>query len=179
MNRAWVIAAAVLLGSIISRLAVTSSPAQGAPAAAGRGEGEFYVLQTGGAQSNQMDLCWIMAKVRPVGGKERTVLALYRAEKNGDAFDLKAVRWNDPDLQMIEYNSSKPSVKDVLKSLPAAQQNVLNPPAPPQGPVPPGQGAPPQGPQGQASPQGAPPPGGAGGSGTRTPREGEPPTAPK
>ena len=165
MNRAWAIAAAVLLGSIISGLAVTSTPAQGAPGAAGRGEGEFYVLQTGGAQSNQMDLCWIMAKVRPVGGKERTVLALYRAEKNGDAFDLKAVRWIDPDLQMIEYNSSKPSVKDVLKSLPAAQQNVLNPPAPPPGPVPPGLGAPPLG----QPPQGAPPQTPPVGQGTRPP----------
>ena len=94
------------------------------------------VMATGGASSNQQDLCWILSKVKPVVGPERTVLALYKADKNGDLMQLKDVRFIDADLRLIELNAGvhKPSVTDVLKALPKAEADSLRPQPPPQNP---------------------------------------------
>ncbi len=87
------------------------------------------VMATGGASSNQQDLCWILSKVKPVAGPERTVLALYKADKNGDLMQLKDVRFIDADLRLIELNGPlhKPSVAEVLRSLPKPEADSLRP----------------------------------------------------
>lgn len=64
----------------------------------------------GGTQPGVTDLYWVLARVA-VGGEERTVLALYRASPKG--FKLDGVRLLNYDLQMIEYQNERPSVKSV------------------------------------------------------------------
>lgn len=64
----------------------------------------------GGTQPGIADLYWVLARVA-VGAEERTVLALYRASPKG--FKLDAVRLLNYDLQMIEYQNDRPSVKTV------------------------------------------------------------------
>lgn len=68
----------------------------------------------GSTQAGVNDLYWVLSRVQ-VGGQERTVLALYRAIPQG--IRLESVRLLNPDLQMIEFNGTKPTVKEVLNTL--------------------------------------------------------------
>ncbi len=167
MRRSYWLAAAALTGCLAAegiRGAVGSAWAQTVPAGPGEGGG-LPILATGGAQSGQNDLCWVLTKVRPAKGKERMVLALYRAGKNGEDIALQDVRWVDPDLRMLDWkqDGKAPSVKDVLKDLPKEERDeLLPPPPPPTTPTGPGAGG-----------------GAGGGAGTRPGREAEPPAGPK
>jgi len=66
---------------------------------------------TGAADANRY---WVLTRVQ-VDGAERTVLCLYKAEERG--FQLDAVRMLNADFQLIQYNSTRPSVQEVLKEL--------------------------------------------------------------
>jgi hypothetical protein len=52
-----------------------------------------------------------------VNGEERTVLCLYRALAPREGFQLMGVRMLNADVQIIQYNSERPSVRDILKEL--------------------------------------------------------------
>ena len=64
----------------------------------------------GGTQPGVADLYWVLGRVT-VGGEERSVLALYRAGPKG--LKLDAVRLLNYDLQMIEFQNDRPSVRDL------------------------------------------------------------------
>ena len=136
MKQALFVISGVAIGLLASLVAVVSAKtdyvaqaeAQAGPSAgSGAGNGGTIVA-TGGASNNQNDLCWVLTKVRPARGPERTVLALYRAERNGEQFNLKSVRMIDADLRLIELGKHEPSVGTILKSLPQEEQDALRPP---------------------------------------------------
>ena len=111
---------------------ISRAEAQAGPASAGAG-GPSVVVGTGGGSSNVNDLCWVISKVKPVRGPERTVLALYRARRSGDYFDLEDVRMIDADLRIIdmkaaEHRQAKSDVQSILKALPREESDVLKPP---------------------------------------------------
>lgn len=119
------------LGAVV---AIQSGLLPKAEAQAGPGGGAgaqgTTVLATGGGTNNQMDLCWVLTKVKPARGPERNVLALYRAEKMGEQFTLRSVRWVDPDLRAVDLNAGndKLPVQKVLNALPPEEQATLRPP---------------------------------------------------
>lgn len=131
MKHAILVGTGAVLG-LAAALLVGSAPAdaQAGPGGGAGAPGGMVVLGTGGSTQNQNDLCWILARVKPSKGPERHVLALYRAKRQGDFFDLEDVRYIDADLRLIalEGNKQKPSVADVLKSLPPDDQKELRPP---------------------------------------------------
>jgi hypothetical protein len=96
---------------------------------AGAGQGQT-ILATGGSTQNQNDLCWVLTRVKPARGPERTVLALYRAERMGETFSLRSVRAIDADLRAIDMHAKdkKPSVNEVLEALPPEESAPLRPP---------------------------------------------------
>ena len=126
-------AAAGFLAAVVAIQAGMMPTAEAQAAAAGAGPDGATVLATGGGTNNQNDLCWVLTRVKPARGLERTVLALYRAERGGDHFTLRTVRFIDPDLRAVDLNSGNkpPSVRDVLNALPAEDKAQLTPPPPP------------------------------------------------
>jgi len=136
MKQALFVVSGVAIGLLAALVAVTCSKsdlmaqaeAQAGPAAGGAGGST--ILGTGGATNNINDLCWVLTKVKPVRGPERTVLVMYRAERGGEHFNLKDVRFIDADIRMIDLDSKKhdPTVATVLKSLPQEEQDALRPP---------------------------------------------------
>ena len=102
--------------------------AQAGPGGGAGAEGQTIVA-TGGGTNNQMDLCWVLTKVKPARGPERHVLALYRAERMGEGFSLRTVRFIDPDLRAVDLqaDSKKLTVKQVLDALPPEEQATLRP----------------------------------------------------
>jgi hypothetical protein len=136
MKQALFVVSGVAIGLLAALVAVTSSrsdlmaqaDAQAGPAGGGgAGGGSGTILATGGATNNQNDLCWVLTKVKPVRGPERTVLAMYRAERNGEHFNLKDVRFIDADLRLIELAKHEPSVQTIMKSLPPEEAEPLKP----------------------------------------------------
>jgi hypothetical protein len=138
MKQALFVVSGVAIGLLAALVAVTASKsdlmaqaeAQAGPAAGGAGNGSGTILGVGGASNNINDLCWVLTKVKPVRGPERTVLAMYRAERGGEHFNLKDVRFIDADIRLIDLDSKKhePTVAAVLKSLPQEEQDALRPP---------------------------------------------------
>jgi hypothetical protein len=116
------------LGAVIT---IQSGLLPKAEAQAGGGAGAtdgHTIVATGGSTNNQMDLCWVLTKVKPAKGKERTVLALYQAENQGKAFNLKDIRYIDPDLRLYELPGGRkqnPSIEQVFKALPEEEQRDL------------------------------------------------------
>jgi hypothetical protein len=135
MRNALLVVSGLALGLGIA-LAGSRTPTAEAQAGPGGGNGAggpTVILGTGGATQNQNDLCWVLSKVKPADGPERLVLALYRAERQGESFNLKDVRMIDADLRLIELDAKKhePSVGSVLKSLPRKEQESIVPPRQP------------------------------------------------
>jgi hypothetical protein len=140
MRNAVMVLTGVCGGLLAACLALASGGANALPKAhaqtADSGNGTM-ILGTGGGMQGQTDLCWVLSKVKPARGKERTVLAMYRAKKNGEYFDLEDVRFIDADLRVIELRSKahEYTVEKVLKALPKEDQEDLRPQAtPPQNP---------------------------------------------
>jgi hypothetical protein len=104
--------------------------AQAGPAGGVGAGAPATIVATGGASNNQNDLCWVLTRVKPARGPERTVMALYKAERGGELFNLKDVRFIDADLRLLELDSGKhkPSVQEVLRSLPPEEAELLRPP---------------------------------------------------
>ena len=83
MTQALFMVSGVAIGLLAALVAVASSKtefmsraeAQAGPG--GAGAGGTTILGTGGATNNQNDLCWVLTRVKPVRGPERTVLARF------------------------------------------------------------------------------------------------------
>jgi len=140
MKQALFVVSGVAIGLLAALVALASgrtefisrAEAQAGPAAGGA-NGPSVVLGTGGGSNNQNDLCWVLSKVKPARGPERTVLSLYRARKGGEYFDLEDVRMIDADLRIIdmkvnEHRAAKTDVAGILKQLPQAEQDAIRPP---------------------------------------------------
>lgn len=123
-----------LLGALVAlasnRDYITRAEAQAGPSGGSGAGAPSMILGTGGATNGMNDLCWIVTKVKPAEGPERTVLALYHAKNQGQIFDLADVRMIDADLRVIDFEPKKhdPSVKKVLDSLPPKEREPLLPP---------------------------------------------------
>jgi hypothetical protein len=137
MKQALFVVTGVAIGLLTALVAVASSGKTYLPQAeaqagpnGGNGANGSTIMGIGGASQNQNDLCWILTKVKPVRGPERTVLCLYRAEQQGAHFNLKDARFIDADVRLIELELKKhePNVATVLKSLPPEEQEALRPP---------------------------------------------------
>ena len=137
MKQALFVVSGMAIGLLASLVAVSVSKAdfisraeaQAGPNG-GNGAGSPTILGTGGSTQNQNDLCWVLTKVKPVRGPDRTVLLMYKAEDQGKHFNLKDVRFIDADIRVIELDSKKhePSVATIMKSLPPEEQEALKPP---------------------------------------------------
>src|SRR6185503_18021007 len=112
MKQALFVVSGVAIGLLTALVAVASSGKSYLPQAdaqAGPGAGGANgttVLGTGGGTNNQNDLCWVLTRVKPAKGPDRTVLALYRAKKGGDYFDLEDVRMIDADIRVIDMKAA-------------------------------------------------------------------------
>ncbi len=136
MKSALLIVSAASLGMVAACLlkpgVCPPAQAQAGPGGGAGAGGGTTIVATGGGTQNQNDLCWVLARVKPARGPERTVLALYRAERQGESFNLKDVRAIDADLRLIELDAAKhkPDVPSVLKALPKEEQEALRPTQP-------------------------------------------------
>jgi hypothetical protein len=134
MRNVVLVAVGVILGLVgaVAAARVEMIPDAGAQGAGAPATGGATIIATGGAMQNQTDLCWVMAKVRPARGPERTVLALYRAKRNGEFFDLEDVRMIDADLRVVEFKAAAhdkdTTVDAILKRLPKEEREPLMPP---------------------------------------------------
>ncbi len=126
-----------LLGALVA-LASGRSPlpraeAQAGPAGGGGAQAPTMVLGTGGGSNNLNDLCWVLSKVKPARGPERTVLSLYRAKRGGEFFDLEDVRMIDADVRIVEFKGDEhkkggSEFQKILKLLPKEEQETILPP---------------------------------------------------
>jgi hypothetical protein len=142
MKQALFVVSGVAVGLLLALVAVASSggkrdfmpqaEAQAGPGAGGAGG--TIVLGTGGGTNNQNDLCWVLTRIKPAKGPDRTVLAMYRAKRNGDYFDLEDVRMIDADLRIFEFkndvHAKGTTVQDILKGLPKEERESIVPPPP-------------------------------------------------
>jgi hypothetical protein len=140
MKQALFVVSGVAIGLLAALVAVTSgrtefiprAEAQAGPAAGGA-NGPSAVLGTGGGSNNTNDLCWVLSKMKPARGPERTVLSLYRAKKGGEYFDLEDVRMIDADIRIIDmkaadHKRANSDVAGIIKALPQAEQDAIRPP---------------------------------------------------
>lgn len=131
MGKGLWIASGIVVGVVVNLLVTRfASPSNAAPQGADSNNGPM-ILGTGGMVDNRNDLCWVLSKVKPVKGKERTVLAMYRAKDNPDRFDLADVRMIDGDLRYVDFEHETHkgnTVEKVLKSLPKEEKEDILPP---------------------------------------------------
>jgi len=135
MKQALFVVSGVAIGLLAALVAVTASKstlmaqaeAQAGPAASSGLSANGTIMGVGGAANNINDLCWVLTKVKPARGPERTVLAMYRAERGGEHFNLKDVRFIDADLRLIELGKRDPTVQTIMKSLPPEEAEPLKP----------------------------------------------------
>lgn len=110
--------------------ACVTGQAQAGPAAgAGAGEGGT-ILATGGSSDNKTDVLWVLTKIKPVRGPERTVLVMYKVDEQGKGFSLRGARMIDADARCVDLQPGGRvfSVKDVLNALPPEEKAALQPP---------------------------------------------------
>ena len=98
------------------------------PQAADAGSGGL-IMGIGASQQNQNDICWIVYKhtVPPKAGSdpkdvvmqktERISLAAYQISNGARGMKLAAVRDISFDLDILEINNEKPSVKDIVETI--------------------------------------------------------------
>ena len=98
------------------------------PQAADAGSGGL-IMGIGASQQNQNDICWIVYKhtVPPKPGSdpkdvvmqktERISLAAYQISNGARGMKLSAVRDISFDLDILEINNEKPSVKDIVETI--------------------------------------------------------------
>ena len=134
MKQAMFVVSGVAIGLWMAQVAsgakavLPQADAQAGPNG-GSGAGTTTVLGIGGSTQNQNDLAWVLTKVKPVRGPERTVLCMYKAEDQGKHFNLKDVRYLDADIRLLELERDRhqPNVEKVFKSLPPEEQEALRP----------------------------------------------------
>lgn len=146
MKNALLVATGVGIG-LLAAVFAAGARADGLPEAlaqagpgGGAGASGVTIVGTGGGTQNQNDLCWVLSKVQPARGNARLVLAMYRAKRNGEYFDLEDVRMIEADLRMVElkgedHKRNKTDFHSVLKSLPKEEQEDIIPRQPGQPPA--------------------------------------------
>jgi hypothetical protein len=137
MKQALFVLSGVAFGLATSLVAVLTLRADFVPKAeaqagpASGGAAGVTVLGTGGGTQNQNDLCWVLSRIKPARGPERTVLALYRAKRNGECFDLEDVRMVEADFRVIELkgdsHTKNTTVQEILKKLPPEERDSILP----------------------------------------------------
>ena len=130
MKNMVMLLAAALSGGLVAGGMMPESRAEAFQAAPFQAGGQGVQMVTGGATPNQQDLCWLLTKVRIESGLERTVLMMYKAQRNGTYFDLIDSRWVDPDFRVAELQATRhnPTVQQVLQGLPPKEQAPFLPP---------------------------------------------------
>lgn len=145
MQQKWAYFAMGLMSGIIVLLAFAVLDRHNANLAYARsyspqdddGPGALRII-SGGSQQNLQDIVWIVHKHRTLpnlaralkasetGGPDdkslvdhdnRLSLLLYKVERNGQAMKLVAARDITYDEQMIDYNTEKPKVREILDEL--------------------------------------------------------------
>jgi hypothetical protein len=140
MQSRWTyVATGVMIGIISVLLAFVimqnrEPQAFAAPAApqAVDNQGQGLMLATGGATANQVDVLWVINKHKApahtgdakdiVNQKdERITLCCYQVQTGGRKIKLVGVRDISFDLDLMELENDKPSVKDIVEALRKAQ----------------------------------------------------------
>lgn len=131
MGKGLWIATGIVVGVVVNLLVTHfASTSNAAPQGADSNNGPM-ILGTGGSVDNRNDICWVLSKVKPVKGPERTVLALYKAEDGGKHFNLADVRMIDGDLRLMDLQKEKHgalSVEKVIQALPKDEKEAILPP---------------------------------------------------
>ena len=130
MSKGLWIGTGIVIGVVVNLLVTHfASTSNAAPQGAAANDGPM-ILGTGGSVDNRNDICWVLSRVKPVKGPERTVLAMYKAKKEGEYFDLADVRMIDADLRFVEFKKDKheASVEKVLQALPKEEKEAILPP---------------------------------------------------
>jgi hypothetical protein len=91
-----------------------AAPAAGAALPVPAPQAGFLQGGVGGTQAGLNDLYWVLTKLT-VDKEERLVLAMYQGNHRG--IKLAGVRMLNADLQLVEYNGDKPTVKQVVEEL--------------------------------------------------------------
>jgi hypothetical protein len=128
----------IMAGIILVLLTVVvmqnhDSAAYGAPAPAQAVDntGQGLMLATGGATSNQADILWVINKHKPtaragagsdakdvVASKdERITICCYQVLTGGRKIKLVGVRDISFDMDLMELENDKPSVKEIVEAL--------------------------------------------------------------
>jgi len=95
-------------------------------------QGQGLMLATGGATANQVDVLWVINKHKaPVHSgdpkdivnqkDDRITLCCYQVQTGGRKIKLVGVRDISFDLDLMELENDKPSVKDIVEALRKAQ----------------------------------------------------------
>ncbi len=132
MGKGLWVASGIVIGVVVNLLVTHfASTSNAAPQGADSNNGPM-ILGTGGSVDNRNDIAWVLSKVKPAKGPERTVLAMYKAEDGGKYFNLADVRMIDADLRFIELQKEKhgaTSVENVIKALPKEEKEAILPPS--------------------------------------------------
>jgi len=136
MKQALFVVSGVAIGLLAALVAVTAgkynlmaqAEAQAGPASSSGLSANGTIMGVGGAANNINDLCWVLTKIKPVRGPERTVLIMYRAERGGEHFNLKDVRFIDADTRLFELGKHDPTVQTIMKTIDPDEAEALKPP---------------------------------------------------
>ncbi len=91
--------------------------------------GGKFTLATGSTTQGVIDLLWVLHEHPPHPGLKsreedskvlkptRISLCLYKSTKNGDSMKLMAARDIAYDIEFMDYNQEKPSVRDIIETL--------------------------------------------------------------
>ena len=126
---------AVLFTVVVSQNREPQAYAAPAPAAqAVDNTGQGLMLATGGATANQADVLWVINKHKAAGGRagadskdvvaskdERITLCCYQVLVGCRKIRLVGVRDISFDMDLIELENDKPTVKEIVETLRKAQ----------------------------------------------------------
>jgi hypothetical protein len=120
---------AVLFTVVVSQNREPQAYAAVAPAQAADNTGQGLMLATGGATANQVDVLWVINKHKAVaraGGDskdvvsskdERITLCCYQVLTGGRKIKLVGVRDISFDMDLMELENDKPTVKEIVEAL--------------------------------------------------------------
>lgn len=88
-----------------------------------------FVLAVGGSQQGINDIVWVLHEHPPHPGlktreednkvlkNSRISLCLYKAARNGEAMKLMAARDIAYDVEFMDFNQEKPTVREIIETL--------------------------------------------------------------
>jgi hypothetical protein len=122
----------VLLTVVILQNHEPKAYAAPTPAQASDNTGQGLMLATGGATNQQTDVLWVIHKhaaARKAGGSEKDILnkderitlCCYQVMNGARKIRLVGVRDISFDMDVVELENDKPTVKDVIEALKKSQ----------------------------------------------------------